>query len=314
MTAKGRDRALGEKLVAQAMFEQIITVRPEGRRSPAKPRIAPLDEVFTADGQSRRFQSPLDWHFLFVEAGSGAISIDRTETCFEAGSLICIPPSATCNIALDRGIRGTAVVIDEVMFRSHILSVLPGNQKRDSSFWRKYYSLRVLNHSPGSQNCDVRRNICDELETLARHLGKGGDPAIIGSALVILFGGLQKQPMQDDHAEMTATEALAKSNLVIAFRTLVEQHFAERLKVGDYARLLGVTPRTLLRACQAMTGQKVVAVIHDRLMLEATRLLRHSNQSISEISYSLGFEDTGYFSRFIKAHAGHCPIEVRRSF
>lgn len=300
--------------MAQDMFENIIAVCPQGRRTPAKPRIAPLDHVLTADGEARRFQSPLDWHFLFVEEGSGMVSIDRTETGFQAGSLLCMPPSATCSIAMDRGIRGTAVVVDEVMFRSHILSVLPGNQKRDSSFWSQYYSVRVLNHSSGSHNGDARRNICAELESLARYLGKGGDPAIIGSALVILFGGLQKQPMPDDNSEMTATEALAKSNLVIAFRTLVEQHFAERLKVGDYARLLGVTPRTLLRACQAMTGQKVVAVIHDRLMLEATRLLRHSNQSISEISYSLGFEDAGYFSRFIKTHAGHCPIEVRRSF
>ena len=299
--------------MAQDMFEHIIAIRPEDRQSPAQPRIASLDDVLQADGQSRHFQSPLNWHFLFVEAGNGLISIDRTEIRFQAGALICIPPSAACQITPEYGIRGTAVVIDEVLFRSHILSVLPGNQKRDSSFWSKYYSLRVLDHSPGPENSAARRSVCDELDTLARYLGKGGDPAIIGSALVILFGGLQKPPMQGDNAEMPPAEALMKSNLVIAFRTLVEQHFADRLKVADYARLLGVTPRTLLRACQAMTGQKVVSVIHDRLMLEAMRLLRHSNQSISEISYSLGFEDAGYFSRFIKTHAGRCPIDVRRS-
>lgn len=274
--------------------------------------IAPLESQLRTDGQIQRLGVPLSWQFLFIEEGRGWVVFDGTQRCFQAGTLICVPPSAMCKIGLAPGTRGMAITIDEVMFRSDVLKVLPGNQRRDSSFWSKYYSLRVLDHSPGPDKRVERQNICRELELLARYLGRGGDPAIMGSALVILFNGLPRHSDYDVERNMLPSDDLSKGNIVIAFRTLLEEHFTDRLKVADYARLLGVTPRTLLRACRTMTGRTAVAVIHDRLIVEATRLLRHSSRSISEISYSLGFEDVSYFSRFIKAHAGQCPVEFRR--
>ena len=281
--------------------------------SPAKLYIGTFDRRLQIDGLFQQLSSPLDWQFLFIAEGNGRIAFDGVEHSFEAGALICVPPTAICDISLKPGSRGMIIVIDEVIFRSDILKVLPGNQRRDSSFWSKYYSLRILDHSTGPDRLADRQDTCREVELLARYLGRGGDPAIMGAALVILFGGLSRQAAHACEEDILPTDELSKGNIVIAFRTLVEQHFTDRLKVADYARMLGVTPRTLLRACRAMTGRTAVAIIHDRLIVEATRMLHHSSRSISDISYSLGFDDVSYFSRFIKVQTGQCPVEFRRS-
>ncbi|WP_244526744.1 helix-turn-helix domain-containing protein [Pseudozobellia thermophila] len=43
-----------------------------------------------------------------------------------------------------------------------------------------------------------------------------------------------------------------------------------------------------------------VQLIHNRLMLEAKRQILHSENTIKEIAYNLGFKDHSHFSRFFK--------------
>ena len=60
-----------------------------------------------------------------------------------------------------------------------------------------------------------------------------------------------------------------------------------------------------------MANQASKALIHDRLVQEARRLLRFSAVPVSEIGYQLGFTDPAYFSRFFARHAGVPPSEFR---
>ena len=48
-------------------------------------------------------------------------------------------------------------------------------------------------------------------------------------------------------------------------------------------------------------------------MLEAKRLLLHSEISVAEIADHLGFEDPAYFSRCFKKHTSRSPIDFRQS-
>jgi AraC family transcriptional activator of pobA len=45
-------------------------------------------------------------------------------------------------------------------------------------------------------------------------------------------------------------------------------------------------------------------LVHDRLLLEARRYLRHTGASSRQISERLGFADPAYFARFFKARTG----------
>ena len=52
---------------------------------------------------------------------------------------------------------------------------------------------------------------------------------------------------------------------------------------------------------------------NDRILLEAKRLLVHTNLSIKEIGQELGFEDPAYFVRYFKKNSETTPVEFREN-
>jgi peptidoglycan/xylan/chitin deacetylase (PgdA/CDA1 family) len=61
-----------------------------------------------------------------------------------------------------------------------------------------------------------------------------------------------------------------------------------------------VTTRHLNESLRLETGLTAGDLIRARRILEAKRLLLHSELTTAEIGYELGFEDPSYFSRFIR--------------
>ena len=81
----------------------------------------------------------------------------------------------------------------------------------------------------------------------------------------------------------------------------------------DYAELLHTTSNSLNLAVKAVLGRTAKEVIAGRIIQEAKRLLKYSNEDISEVSYSLGFEEPTHFSRFFKKMTSSTPKEYRSS-
>jgi len=53
--------------------------------------------------------------------------------------------------------------------------------------------------------------------------------------------------------------------------------------------------------------------IHYHIIEEAKNILRNSNMSIAELSYTLGFEYPQYFSKLFKKKTGVSPVFYRSS-
>jgi AraC-like DNA-binding protein len=93
----------------------------------------------------------------------------------------------------------------------------------------------------------------------------------------------------------------------------VESHYKERHQVSFYADKLHKSPKTLANLFALYNNKSPLAVIQDRLIMEAKRLLIYTDKSAKEIAYDLGFEDTAYFSNFFKKHTARPPMDFRRS-
>lgn len=81
---------------------------------------------------------------------------------------------------------------------------------------------------------------------------------------------------------------------------------------ADYAAELNVTVGHLNAVAKARAGQTITDLVQDRIILEAKRLLFHTELSIKEIGYKLGFEDAAYFNRFFKRRTGNTPLYFRQ--
>lgn len=106
-------------------------------------------------------------------------------------------------------------------------------------------------------------------------------------------------------------ESSRSAQLVREFRLAVETRFREFTSLPDYADLLKVTVNHLNDVVREQTGQSAGEIIRQRRLLDAKRLLLHSDMSVSEIAYHLAFEDPSYFSRFFRRYAEKAPAEFR---
>ena len=75
----------------------------------------------------------------------------------------------------------------------------------------------------------------------------------------------------------------------------------------DYASQLSIHVNYLNRAVKEITGKSTTALIAERIIAEATTLLRYTDWSVAEIAYALGFEYSNYFSNFFKKATGNIP-------
>ena len=84
---------------------------------------------------------------------------------------------------------------------------------------------------------------------------------------------------------------------------LLESHYRLQHMPSFYADELTISFKKLNEICKLHSGLSMSSMIRERLMLEARRLLMHSDYSIKEIGYFLGFEDPAYFNRFFRKNA-----------
>ncbi|WP_404199566.1 helix-turn-helix domain-containing protein [Streptomyces tauricus] len=95
------------------------------------------------------------------------------------------------------------------------------------------------------------------------------------------------------------------------FREAVEKGFVTNHSVSAYADALGYSRRTLVRAVRAATGETPKGFIDMRVVLEAKRLLAHTDMPIGRIGAVVGFPDAANFSKFFTQHTGTTPVAFR---
>ena len=95
------------------------------------------------------------------------------------------------------------------------------------------------------------------------------------------------------------------------FTSLLDQYFVSLKRPADYATQLNISVAYLNECIREVTGFSVSHQIQQRIILEAKRLLYHSNRSVKEIASELGYEDPAYFSRLFTKTTGMTALQFR---
>lgn len=119
-----------------------------------------------------------------------------------------------------------------------------------------------------------------------------------------------RRRLHQEHVEDAEQQIGAK--LTHTFRHLLEQHYKQHWKIGDYAAALHVSASTLNRACHEMLGAAAKKLMQERLHVEAKRRLIYTKETLDQISFDLGYKDAAYFSRVFKLIEGVPPMSYRR--
>jgi len=100
---------------------------------------------------------------------------------------------------------------------------------------------------------------------------------------------------------------------VYAFMILLEEHYLVERSSEFYAEHLGISAKRLNQILKEKLDKTAMQLIHDRVILEAKRKIMHSEHSLKEIAYDLGFTDRPYFSRFFKKQTGSSPEDFQHT-
>lgn len=133
---------------------------------------------------------------------------------------------------------------------------------------------------------------------------------------LIIHEALRIQPLQ-----RVPKEKNAAARITWLFMELLEKQFPIespafplRLRTAqDFAERLSVHVNYLNRSVKGVTGKPTSAQIAERVATEAKALLKHTDWSVAEIAYSLGFDYPSYFHKYFKRVAGTTPQSFRKN-
>jgi AraC-like DNA-binding protein len=141
---------------------------------------------------------------------------------------------------------------------------------------------------------------------------------IVAHLLVVLLLKIKEafwndyNPVQEGNKSSRIVKQF-KSNLEIHFRELVNGKADRQMRIRDYADQLNLHESYLAAVIKTKTGKPIRQWISEKMITEAKLLLQHSESSVKEIAFQLGFLETTHFSNYFKKHAAVSPVDFRKT-
>jgi AraC-like DNA-binding protein len=244
-------------------------------------------------------QRPAFHHLVAVHSGKFAHTVDLTRHVLRPGEWLWVRPGQIQQWGPTVAATGTVVMFEPGFVDPPTLELA----RVDSTY------LPVHAAPSAAEAARLNRAIRDLAEEFESPLAY---PAGVRTAMMRhLLGAIL---LRLAHLDSTAADDKAGETHVIfrLFQAAVEQHFTSTRSVADYGRRLGYSSRTLSRAAEAATGVSAKRFIDRRVVLEAQRLLAHTDLAASAVATELGFSSATNFSKFFGQHTEQAPIGFRR--
>jgi AraC-like DNA-binding protein/ligand-binding sensor protein len=122
-----------------------------------------------------------------------------------------------------------------------------------------------------------------------------------------------------DKKNGTARSLLNEPSLTIEIPILqkavafIDEHFRENLRLENVAAYVGLNPSYLSTIFNRELKISFSSYLTQRRIEEASLLLIQTNNSLSEIAASSGFENQSYFSQSFRKHTGMTPKQYRKT-
>ncbi len=106
----------------------------------------------------------------------------------------------------------------------------------------------------------------------------------------------------------------ADSRRVQKVHDYLMQNYTQEIRLGKLADMVGMSEVAFSRFFRLRTGKSVTDYLLDIRIGNAIRILVDSTQSVSEVSYSCGFNNLSNFNRIFRKRKGCTPKEFRENY
>jgi AraC family transcriptional activator of pobA len=255
-----------------------------------------------SDGTAVREPHRHDYHeLIWIKDGSGHHLLDGRQVPVVPGTLTVIGRGQVHVFERAQGVSGAAVRFGEELLHE-------GRIARTDPSWLLAGCGRWLVAVP----CGYADAVESTIAMLAAETSRPPDPHsadlqrhLLSLLLVWIERWYDAQRIERQEVDDAGIQLFRR------FAHVLERDFAAHHDAVHYADALAVPPATLSQTLNRVTGRSTKELVTDRVMLEAARLLRFTDQAMGEIAYETGFSDPLYFSRAFKRHHGQPPTAYR---
>lgn len=252
--------------------------------------------------------SPFNTHLvefyiiLYIKSGKGFHTIDFTTYSYEPGTLLTVRKDQLQKFHLNPEVDGEMMVFTEEFLVSYLELI---EAQKAIQLFNDVISSPCLSLKERDQV--AVSGIIDRInkEYYANH--DEYSLRIIRSELQILIARLSR--LKSQHA--TAFKDRKYLGQFLDFQKLIETHITEKKSVQQYARMMGVSSKTLNNVTNSIVNKSAKAFIDEICILRAKRLLINTNQAVKEIAYAMGFQETTNFYKYFKRHTRLTPKQFR---
>jgi AraC family transcriptional activator of pobA len=244
------------------------------------------------------------YQIVWITHGRGRHVIDSAQYAIRPNTIFFMSPHQVHEFELPADADGYVMNFSEPFF---VLTLQNKELLHEIPFYRLRHSTPVV-YATAEQALQLVRIV--ELIEDEYGAGQAGFEDIIRSYLHVFL--MQAGRLVDAEGRFVVSSRAFL--LTRRFKALAEQHLLTLNSAKAYAQKLNVTERRLTEATKQATGFTANELIRDRILLEAKRLLVHTDTPVARIATMLQFQDPAYFTRFFRQHAGIAPLEFRRAF
>ena len=252
----------------------------------------------------------LEFHKItLISSGQGRQVIDFVEYPCEPGTLLWTHPGQVEHRQLPPELEGHMVLFTGAFLpqSATVRSIM--DRRYEASRWQLSHEQALAVGGSIAALADDYATACAMMAVPAPS-GSHAPPLaleLLRHQLMVLLLRIAALPRPGGQAE-GRTPA---DDVYQQFRDMVERHFARTRRVEDYASMLGYSAKTVNRACRVAAGHGAKQVIDRRVILEARRLLAHSDLPAAAIAGRLGFSEPTNFGKYFTRHAGCTPGDFR---
>ncbi len=243
------------------------------------------------------------WILIYITKGEGIHSIDFKEYPYVAGDLIVIPKNRIHSFRVNHEVEGYIININESYFFEYGIKF----DIDTMSFFEAPPDKPIM--KVDIRKTTTNRQLIDLLykEYLSADIKYRKD---LIKALFVSF----IYSIRNENKEKIRYISDTSYRHYYEYKELVEENFKELKKVSDYAKLMGLSKKTINAACRECVDISAKQLIINRIILEAKRLIALDKMKNYEISNMLGFDEPANFSAFFKRNCGINVSDFRKNY
>ncbi len=260
-------------------------------------------------------QAPMELHgheffeIVIVLGGTGRHFTPQGSRSILAGDVLVVNRKQSHGYGDTQGLDIANILVgDEVMRDAEeALGSMPG--------YHALFTMEAVRRSSGAGDAYIHlradelawaENLVDSMEAEGQRPDDGGG-AMIRVWLLLLLGSLARRYQPRDKKRPSLD---ARIGAVLA---RIDKHPEHQVSLRQLAHEAGMSERSFLRSFREAIGLSPVDYVLRARVRKAERLLMHaqSRQTITDIAFACGFNDSNYFSRVFRRFALCSPRDFR---